>query len=205
MLKIVSHTRAGVHYLASLFHQNLETGAADYEQLHYSHSRVPDAPYIHLYRHALPTLLSVWRARTHLGIASEVTFAQLLRTPMVDLPRSQAGNAFLNGVYSDKVCAPPVPYPGTALDRWLERTELFEVRATLSFEYTRTVEDPLGTVEAVQNAFDLQRRGPFRLVLDRVGWWPAQIEQPEISEEDLMLIRSYLCRSSLYSDTDQLS
>lgn len=192
--RIVSHTRAGVHYLAALLHANLETGAASYEELHYSHTRVPEGPYLHLYRQLLPTVISMWRVRDHLGVARSVSFADYIRTPMAQLPKASSGPAYYNGEYSERVCAPPVIYSGTVLERWLEYTRRFEERCACSVFYEEAVAAPEAVVELIGARFGLQSRQPFVYVEGRKGWQPTLEERPALTADDLALIRSFQCR-----------
>lgn len=190
----MSHTRAGVHYLAALLHANLETGAGSYEELHYSHTRVPEGPYLHLHRRLLPTAVSMWRVRDHLGVNRDIPFADYIRTPMHQLPPAESGPAYLNGEYSERVCAPPVQYCGTVLERWLEYTSRFEGSSIdLSLSYEEVVAAPEAAVELAARAFGLARRGAFE-VPGLVGWQPACVERPAVSADDLLLMRRFQCR-----------
>lgn len=191
MLKIVSHTRTGTHYLCMLLFRNLETGAGDYEEMHYSHSRVPEGPYIHLHRPLFPTLLSIWRVREHAGLHRSVTFSDLVHMPCDVLPKAQSCEAMFNGARLDKVCPGKGFLPGeTFPQRWLRLTDLFESGAYASYSYEEAVTRPLYVIESIAGRFVLRRR-PFTPVLERVGWWAVGMETPEITERDMRVIEEH--------------
>lgn len=194
MLRIVSHTRTGTHCLCSLLFRNLETGAADYEEMHYSHSRVPPdgAPYIHLHRPLFSTLLSIWRVREHAGIHGDVTFSDLVHVPHRDLPKAETCEAVFNGVRQDKVCPGKGFLDGeTFPERWLRLTQLFEKGAHASYSYEEVVTRPMFVVVDVAWRFGVARKPGFAPVLDRVGWWAAKDETPTITERDMRVIEEY--------------
>lgn len=196
-IRIVSHTRAGVHYLASLLFANIETGAASYEELHYSHTRVPVCSYIHLYRQLLPTVLSMWRVRDHLGVAQSVSFSDYIRTPMDRLLKAESGPAYYNGEYTERVCAPSIAYKGTVLERWLEYTHKFQATTDLSVSYEEVVAAPKAAVELVACAYGLRCKPGFTAVVGPVGWQPSREEKPSVSSDDLLLIRRFQCQLSM--------
>jgi hypothetical protein len=197
-IKIVSHTRSGVHYLARLLHDNFETGAESYEELHYSHTRVPEGEdYIHLYRPLFPVMLSIWRCRAHLGIHRTVSFADMIRTPWPNMPRSEeAPSAVYNGEPQTRVCAPK-DFNCTLPARWYLLTELFKVHAIVSIHYDDAVSRPYEVARLIAQLHEFPRKQDFRPVLQRVGWWDADKQDPAITESDLQLLESYQCQSSL--------
>lgn len=191
--RIVSHTRTGTHYLAKLLWSNFRTGYGAYEELHFSHSRVPPEPYIHLHRPLFPVMLSVWRAREHLGIAKSVSFSAMLRTPWEAMPRAESCEAVYNGVATSKVCSPK-EFFGTLPQRWLDSTTLFARSAAYNAEYSWVVERPMAVLQEVARAFKVKRNKEFVPVLERVGWWSADEETPSISADDMYLMEAYQCR-----------
>lgn len=205
MLKIVAHTRSGTHYLAALLHANMDTGHADYAGLDYSHSRVPTLgdgilPYICIWRQCLPTMLSIWRSREHLGIASSVTFSDMLRTDMSSMPRSSIGLATYNGTRDDRVCAPR-EFKGMLLERWYKRTVYFANHAFVVIRYDDAVARPFGVVQRVAQAYKKLLRKPFVPVTHRVGWQPVSYDEPHVTPDDYELIERYekACLANLHS------
>lgn len=193
MLKIVSHIRTGTHYLCSLLHRNLETGAADYEELHYSHSRLPPngEKYIHIHRPLFSVLLSVWRIREHAGLHGSVSFSDLVHTPHSDLPRTSSCEAVFNGERWDRVCPPKGYLPEeTFPEHWLRMMRLFDASAHASYSYDLAVNCPLHVVEDVSQKFGVAKVPGFAPVLSRVGWWPAKQETPEVTEQDMRRIEA---------------
>ncbi len=194
MLKIVAHTRSGTHYLASLLHLNMDTGSQEYSQLDYSHSRVPTLgdsilPYICIWRHCLPTMRSIWQSREHLGIATSVSFTDLLHTDLKDMPRSERGLATLNGVRDDRVCAPK-DMSGMLLERWYKRTIFFANNAFVTLRYDEAVARPFAAVQKVATAYKLSLHANFSMP-GIVGWQPVEREQPCISSADYELMERY--------------
>jgi len=179
--------------LAKLLWLNLETGASEYEQLHFSHSRVPHGhAYVHLFRPALPTMVSQWKVREHAGVAASVTFGDMLRVPWFDLPIStNGGGAVFNGAPDNRVCVQRI-FHGTALDRWLEYTLRFAASAALNVNYYDVVRDPEAVVRDCAHTLHFGRkRTPFARVEDRVGWWVPGAVDPRVTDADLELIEQY--------------
>jgi hypothetical protein len=189
-MQVVSYTRSGTHYLMALVHRNLATPYEDYEGLHFSHSRIPDAPYIHLHRPVLPTMVSIWRAREHLGIAAYVSFADMIRTPWPSMPRSKFCVAVFNGRRDDRVC-PPRDFDGRLPDRWLLLNRLFAEGATLSFTLDDAVSHPLIVLERISIVTGWPFKREFSPVTGRVGWWAVNEEQPDVSWDDLRYLRRF--------------
>lgn len=190
MLKLVSHNRTGTHYLMHLLYNNVCTGATCPEDIHFSHSQMPpDDPFLHLWRPLYPVMLSMWRCRDHLGIAREVTFSQMLRTPWETMPRaSDAPYTYLNGKVTDRV-TPPRSFTGTLPDRWLERTQTFAANAVLTVSYDDAVSRPLYVIDAVCATFRTERfSSVFVPVFDRVGWYNVRGENPVVTYDDLELM-----------------
>lgn len=193
---VCSHTRCGVHYLATLLHTNLYCGVEDYEQLHFSHSRLPEplVQYIHLHRPLLPTMVSIWKARTHLGIHDSVSFSQMVRTPWEEMPRSEIGPAYFNGEAFDRVCSPR-PFTGTLPERWVRTLDMFQHKAAIALSYGFVTQFPYETLLNIARMFDLSwREGTPKLVLERRGFWAAEEQMPCIPPEDILYLEGYQSR-----------
>ena len=186
MAKIVAFRRAGTHALASLLHRNLDTGLPSYEDLHYSHSRIPEGPFVHVHRPLLPVALSFWRMRERFGIARSVSFAELLREPMDNLPRAESAATLHNGALDMEVHR--VQCELTMPNMWLRDTKRFAAEAAVNVKYSAVQEYPLLVVETVMHRLGLQRQSRFCLIHDRVGWWPKSEVHPAVTYLDLCLL-----------------
>lgn len=185
---IVSFRRSGYNYLANLLWRNLENSWADYEELHYSHSRVCPEPYVCVTRDLLPTMLSWYRIKGRFGVG-ECSFSEFIRTAVADLPVATACDVHYNGrrvTESHRTQDSVLTLP----ELWSASTSLFLLQAKLSLHYNSLVRDPLRCVQAVSEVFSCPMRGAFDPVLERVGWWPAKEEQPSVVRSDLELLQS---------------
>jgi hypothetical protein len=183
---VCAHTRTGTHLLAKLLHLNFETGVSDYQELLGSHSVVPQVLFATVVRPVLPVMLSVWKVRDQLGIHRSVSFSSMLRTPWLEMPASESCTALLNGARVDRVRRPRA-FSDTLPHRWLRVTSMFLRHAAVAVAYHDLVEQPA----RVLRQFSLPRVGPLRIVLERVGWAAVEEEQPEVSEDDLLLLQQY--------------
>jgi hypothetical protein len=197
-MRICSHTRAGVHLFAKLIQLNFQTDH-DYEYFHYSHSRVCPEPFIHLHRPCLPTMVSMWRSRTHLGIADTVTFPELLRHTWDSVPKAETCEALFNGQRRDQVCAPH-PFDGTFLDRWVAVTYTFQMACTISFPYQTVVDRPLAVIDKLAQMLPYRRNKDFTPVTQRMGWQPVSTTPFNVTGADYRLIEeAELCLRSRLS------
>jgi hypothetical protein len=191
---ICSHTRTGTHLLAAALHRNFKLPFTDYESLHYSHSVAPSIPFVHLYRPLAGCMRSIYMCREHLGIAGEVTFAQMLRSPWPNMPKSTiCQHTYFNGELCNKVC-PPRWFEDTLPERWLRLSKLFAEKAKLSVSYYSTLTQPERVLNATCAVFELEPSCTFTPVLGRVGWWQDPSEEPCISKADNTLLEDYQCR-----------
>lgn len=190
-MKIVSFRRTGTNLLAALLFRNFDLpGASCYDDLCFSHSKVPESePYIATYRPVLPTMLSLWRMRTRVGIAACVPFADFIRMPFDELPAHEGPVQILvDGQLREMANHRPqssLPAP----EWWLSDTVRFGRKAKVVVSYSALVENPMRVLDAVQKAFLLNRRMPLDLCLKRVGWWPVKEEDPQVSWEDARLLQ----------------
>jgi len=176
MIRIVSHHRTGTHLLAKLLHQNFYGQGADYEGLHYSHTRIPEGPFVHIYRAVYPVMLSVWRMREHFGVHPSVDFSRMIRTRWPDMPKVESKYAFRD-------------FDGTMLDRWLRNTTDFSRKASISVSYNDVIDRPLNVVLRVSAALNFPRRG-FSPVSEHVGWRGSD-EKPEVTANDAAMMEEY--------------
>ncbi len=195
MLKVCAHARAGYHYFTELLHANLVCGSTVPDDLHYSHSRIPEGePFVNLYREVQPVMVSLWRVRERSGIAGSVSFSEMLRGTR-HLPRpTEARSIELHGVGDSGVCPMKwweLPPEATVLDRWLHIVTLFKQHATLTVDYDDAVYKPLDVVEAVASTFSLERRQPFVVPKDRYSWYSTAKEDPAVTLADLHLLAEY--------------
>lgn len=182
---IVSFRRSGTHLLAELLFRNLETGAKSAEELHFSHSTLPDFPYVCVWRPILPTALSFWRMRERFGLAKSVTFSQMVQEPWAHLEKCEDASALLNGVFVSQATK-QLDF-GSFCEAWLNDTQRFVANSRIHVRYSALVERPYDVVREIAREMRLKRRSSeFQLVHERVGWAAVHEEQPVVQEADLL-------------------
>lgn len=137
---------------------------------------------VHIYRAVFPTMLSMWRLRERFGVAKRVTFSQFLREPWASLPKtSKSACESAHGV--DAAIAPPRLEAETALDRYVAALQLFR-DAPVQISYYKATTKPRETVRYIAGALGATMRLSFTPVLERVGYWPATEDTPDIQGQD---------------------
>lgn len=190
---IVSFRRTGTHALAKLLHQNLRTGKDSYENLHYSHSRIPATPYIHIWRPILPTMLSMWQMRERFGVRVDTPFSRFIRAPYPDLFVADACKVDLDGV--ERTDAHRIKgwddEPLSIPERWLRDTNRFAANAAINVSYHAISDCPLRVISATAMVFELEPVGELKLLRERVGWVPSVETDPGVVSADLLHLQKF--------------
>jgi hypothetical protein len=198
-VRICAHTRSGTHLLAKLIWQNFETPHESYEYFDFSHSERDSVPYIHLHRPILDVMRSIWWNREHLGIASHVTFGDMLRTPWPEMPRSTYCHAIFNGERLNKVCAPK-DFTTTLVQRWIDTVQYFHMGCAVAFSYATVCSRPLAVLAKLEGFMPYKRVQHFTDVREIVGWQPLNLEHPNITHECYRILEdAELCLRSRLS------
>ena len=193
MFKVVSHTRSGMHLMCKLLHQNFDTGMKRYEDLDFSHTRVPtDGLRIHVERKLYGVALSMWYVRDHLGYDRNVSFSDFIRRPLESLYNAMDCEVVYNGKHLNKIC-PMKDAVGTLPQRWLDYVRVFRRGCMLTVEYEDLVSSPYRVMKLVSTSFALDRK-QFSPVHDLVGWQPVKYGYPEITEDDAAYLESFQCQ-----------
>lgn len=185
---IVSFRRSGYNLLANLLHTNLETGVHEYEDLHYSHTRMPVQPYIAVVRALLPTMVSFYKLKGRFGIG-ECGFGHFIRIPQKYLATTDECDVRYNGNRRCDAATLPSTYRELTLpEQWCELTPKFAEGAYLCFAYHDLTDRPLQVVHKVAEAFHLAKKPPFKPIDNKVGWTPDPGIQVDIEPADYVLL-----------------
>lgn len=185
--RIMSFRRTGTNLLAKLLHDNLVTSAAEYAQLHCSHSTVPSEKFIATYRPLLPTMMSLYHMRERFGVQLSVSFEDFIRVPYDKLPEATTCASFIDGTPS-LVCF-RLPFTVPLPQAWVHDTTRFAEQASVVVHYSAMLEQPLRVVQAVAGALHLPMRGSFTVPQSRVGLWPSDESDIPIDLDDVRYLQ----------------